>query len=206
MNAITIEPNKPVYLALMDTEGRYDFELEAGQYQTTTGQTLRLPRPAVLKLNLCDPRPGEEIEITKHWTGRAADAPTWTVNISKRTEAERTAAAPASEPRPATPPPTPIRAPQQEPRPQTSQPRLFNRGTGTHGPAPAPVFQLPAASPSRQPPPAQIPANIAIKEILAFIQADPNTKNWSDQARQDLASTVYIASVKAGHIGLWERE
>jgi hypothetical protein len=47
--------------------------------------------------------------------------------------------------------------------------------------------------------------NVAVKEILEFINADPGTANWSDQARQDLASTVYIAAVKQGQVGLWER-
>ena len=53
--------------------------------------------------------------------------------------------------------------------------------------------------------PQPIPANIAVKEILQFIVADPNTANWSDQARQDLASTVFIGFVKSRDIGLWER-
>jgi hypothetical protein len=81
------------------------------------------------------------------------------------------------------------------------------KGTGTYGPAPEPVI-LPAVAsvPKKLPPAGQIPANVAVREILAFICTDPNTQNWSDQARQDLASTVYIATVKQGFIGLWERE
>ena len=101
----------------------------------------------------------------------------------------------------------PIRRPARQ-APAADQPRLFDRGTGTHGPAPAampvPVTILPAAARGRMQ--AQIPANIAVKEILAFISSDPSTANWSDQARQDMASTVYIAAVKAGHVGLWERQ
>jgi hypothetical protein len=58
----------------------------------------------------------------------------------------------------------------------------------------------------RQPRPGQIPANVATREILEFIQSDPNTANWSDQARQDLASTIIISAWKAGYIGLWERQ
>jgi hypothetical protein len=73
-------------------------------------------------------------------------------------------------------------------------------------PAIAPLsIPLPAVAIGRQMKPGQIPANIAIKEILAFLKADPSTANWSDQAIQDLASTVYISSVKQGHIGLWQR-
>jgi hypothetical protein len=51
----------------------------------------------------------------------------------------------------------------------------------------------------------QIPANIAVREILAFIKTDPSTANWDAQSTQDLASTIIIAGYKAGHIGLWER-
>lgn len=95
--------------------------------------------------------------------------------------------------------PTPISAHQENP-----QPRLFDaRGTGTNGPAPRPVFGQPA--PGRGERPEQIPANVAVREILQFIAADPNTANWGSEARQDLASTVIIAAYKAGHIGLWER-
>jgi len=65
---------------------------------------------------------------------------------------------------------------------------------------------LPAVAIGRQPRPGQIPANIAVREILAFIKADPSTANWGDQSVQDLASTVIIAAYKAGHVGLWERQ
>ncbi len=93
----------------------------------------------------------------------------------------------------------------QEPRSSQGAPRtLFDiRGTGTHGPAPRPVFGQPAPGRGKMPEP--IPANVAVREILAFINADPNTLNWGSEARQDLASTVIIAAYKAGHIGLWER-
>lgn len=96
-----------------------------------------------------------------------------------------------------------------KPLPTEVQPRLFDRGTGTHGPAlaAAPLsIPLPAVAIGRQPRPGQIPANIAVREILAFIKADPSTANWGDQSVQDLASTVIIAAYKAGHVGLWERQ
>ena len=92
------------------------------------------------------------------------------------------------------------------------QPRLFDRGTGTHGPAPAiqpedvpRSIPLPAVAIGRTRGMGQIPANIAIKEILAFLRADPSTANWDAQSIQDLASTAYISAVKQGWIGLWQR-
>ena len=73
MNELHIAPNRPLTVALVDPEGHFDFETGMGQYQTTTGELVTLPRPAVVLLNTLDPQPGEEITITKHWTGRPGD-------------------------------------------------------------------------------------------------------------------------------------
>ena len=80
------------------------------------------------------------------------------------------------------------------------QAALFERGTGTHGPAPRP-----AAGSRKKPPQEQIPANIALSEILAFIDADPGTKNWSAESKEKVAVTMLIGFFKNGLIGMWER-
>ena len=223
MNELTIAPNRPLTLALVDPEGRFDFETGMGQYQTTTGELVTLPRPAVVLLNTLDPQPGEEIVITKHWSGRPGEKAEWTISLSPKSENTRAEAEKAASGltgqlersieavqarKRAVADPTPIRRPAKTPPAPDIQPRLFDRGTGTHGPAPqeAPLsIPLPAVAIGRQPRPGQIPANVATREILEFIQSDPNTANWSDQARQDLASTIIISAWKAGYIGLWER-
>jgi len=221
MRQIHIAPNSPLYVALVDPEGQYDFELRTGRYQTTTGDILHLPRPAVILLNALEPQPGEEIQITKHWSGKPGDSPQWTVCLSTRSENARAEAEKDSQDLvPAlrasieaaeakkTPvaAPMPIRGPRKQPKPAEQQPRLFDRrGTGTDGPAAAPMPFIPPAPRPYRPHVEPIPANIAVREILAFIAADPNTQNWSDQARQDLASTIIIAAYKAGQVGLWER-
>ena len=215
MNELHIAPNRPITLALIDPEGRFDFETGMGQYQTTTGELMTLPRPAVILLNTLDPQPGEQIVICKHWSGRPGEKAEWTISLSPKSENARAEAEKAPSDltgqlersieavqarKAAVELPTPIRRP--------VQPRLFDRGTGTHGPAPAAIplsIALPAVAIGRQPRPGQIPANVATREILEFIQSDPNTANWSDQARQDLASTIIISAWKAGYIGLWER-
>ena len=223
MKSLVIAPNKPLLLALVDPEGQFDLDRGIGTYQTTTGATLVLPRPAVVLLNLLEPKPQEEIGIQKHWTGRKADKVTWIIALSPRSEKARAEAGEpdtlmqqlgasieaVQEQKKPVRVPAPIGRPsQRKPAPDT-QPRLFDRGTGTHGPAPQigpeplPAI-LPAVARSRIRE-EQVPANIAVKEILEFIQADPNMANWSDQARQDLASTIIISSWKAGYIGLWER-
>ena len=215
MNEFHVAPNRPLTVALQDPEGRFDFETGMGQYQTLTGELVTLPRPAVVLLNTLDPQPGEEIVICKHWSGKPGEKAEWTVCLSPRSENARaevekrtqepseglgTVESPIPSPKATVGPPTPIRRPVRSRPPVEVQPRLFDRGTGTHGPAP-----LPQLAPAARLRPGQIPANIATREILGFIQSDPNTANWSDQARQDLASTILIASFKAGYIGLWER-
>lgn len=216
-----IAPNKPLFVCLLDPQGdHFDFGLRVGVYETTTGDVISLPKPAVIALFHCAAKSGEEIIITQHWDGLPGSDKEWTVALSTSSELAR---AEAGEPDTLTrqlqasieaiqPKQSPIAAPtpiRKASKPE--QPRLFDRrGTGTHGPAPAEV-PAPAAQPAilpavtRYQKPGQIPANVAVREILAFINIDPNTKNWSDQARQDMASTVYIAHVKQGHIGLWER-
>jgi len=214
LRELHIAPNRPVTLALVDPEGQFDFEIGIGRYQTTTGELLSLPRAAVVALNAIEPRPGEEIQIVKHWSGRAGEQAEWTISLSSRSENARAMAEnvtqdeaedphtinpPTQTQKEAVEPPTPIRRPVKRQAAEV-QPRLFDKGTGTYGPAPA---ILPAMGKVSKP--GQIPANVAVREILAFIKADPSTANWGDQSVQDLASTVIIAAYKAGHVGLWER-
>ena len=223
-DVLTIAPNKPVTVALVNPEGVFDFDIGIGLYETTAGQTFTLPRPAVVLLNALDPEPGEEITITKHWTGKPGDKAGWTISLSPQAEKARAKAegltpdgpealetvdSPTQTQKEPTAPPTPIRRPSKRGPTPEIQPRLFDKGTGTHGLCPAPQvplsIPLPAVAIGRQMKPGQIPANIAVREILAFIKADPSTANWGDQSVQDLASTVIIAAYKAGHVGLWER-
>lgn len=249
MNPLQIKPNIPLTVALKDLEGTYDPDRETVTYSTLDGQHLTLPRPAVIKLNLLEPQPGEEVVITQLWSGKRWDKSEWTIALSPQSEkcrakaeetpSELTQQLEASieherERRRSLGDPTPIRRPsRKQPAPEV-QPRLFDRGTGTHGPAPAVLYErrseppaaeaeiicrreyvpedvprsipLPAVAIGRQRGMGQIPANVATREILAFIQSDPNTANWSDQSRQDLLSTILIAAYRAGHVGLWERQ
>lgn len=229
MNPLQIKPNIPYTLSLVDPEGTYDPEYETVTYQTTQGQSLTLPHRAAVALNLLEPQPGEELVITRHWSGKRSEPSEWTVHLSPKSEkcraqAEETPSELSEQlersieqvqrRKRAVADPTPIRRPSRRAPAAESQPRLFDcRGTGTHGPTPAiqpedvpRSIPLPAVAIDRSRAMGQIPANVAVREILAFIHADPSTANWSDAARQDLASTVYIAAVKAGHVGLWERQ
>jgi hypothetical protein len=209
-NDLHFPPNVPVLLALVDPEGHYDLDMRQGTYQTTTGQTFVLPRPAVVQLNLVEPRPSEEIQITRIWKGRRLDPVEWVICLSPRSEQARAreeAAIPeagetitlaealeesitrAHRAKPLKTPPTLVKRPIQS-----------ERGTGTDGPAPA-------LQPTTKRGNGVIPWNVAFREVSRWVSAElaANQLQWSDASQQDLVSTVLIAEVKAGRIGPWER-
>ena len=192
-------PNIPVLLCLADPEGTWDGELRQGHYQTTAGQTFALPKVAVVALNQLEPRPGEEIQITRHWKGRPSDPIEWTVCLSPRSEQARareetarlnaengldlTAALQASIDRTRNKkailePPTVVRRPI---KPEAQSPQPKRNGV--------------------------IPWNVAFREVSAFVARElaANHLQWSDAAQQDALSTILISAARAGHIGLWER-
>jgi hypothetical protein len=215
-------PNVPVTLCLLDPEGSWDHEVQQGMYQTTTGKVFSLPRPAVVLLNELEPRPGEEIQITRHWKGRTSDPVQWTICLTARSEqaraAEDIAAIEVQNPqdltavlqesivrvesrKPVTGPPTLVSPiPRKPPRRA-----MYPVGTGTDGPAPVQAVAL-AAIPQK-PKPAVIPWNVAFREVSAWVakELSGNNLQWSDEAQQAMVCTVLIQEAKAGRIGPWER-
>jgi len=91
--------------------------------------------------------------------------------------------------RAAVPQPIPIRQ-------ETLQPL----GTGTDGPV-----ALPLAKRSKT---GKIPLDVAVREVISFVTKGLSEagEQWSDNARQDLVSTVIIAATRAGYTTLWNRE
>ena len=65
----------------------------------------------------------------------------------------------------------------------------------------------PSPRPNRSQRPEAIPYNIAFREVIAFVTKELNDsgEQWSEQSRQDLASTCLISIAKAGLLGVWER-
>lgn len=185
MNELHIAPNRPLIVALVDPEGVFDQELNRGTYQTTTGETLILPRPAVVALNMIGPAPGEQIEILQSWSGLHGERPEWSVRLTNgsekaRAEAETAQDAPVE-------PPAPIKAPTPIRRAKDDQPRLFDleKGTGTYGPMPAArAYAAPRPELRRRPPVEQIPANVAFREITRFVSEglQANGMQWGDEA------------------------
>jgi len=54
----------------------------------------------------------------------------------------------------------------------------------------------------------KIPYNVAFREIVTLVAGElaQAGEQWSDQARQDAVSTLFIAAGKAGWLEVWERE
>jgi hypothetical protein len=219
---IRLLPNEPQTVKLVDPRGdseNYDFGLQLGRYQTTDGRTLVLPRPAVERLNELDPEPGEAITICRYAKERGRKYGEWTVALSPSSEKARAIreqeaqdappiqsdeellleaslkrqdASNAQKPGKV----APIRKPSRRAVDPEIQPRLFDRGTGTHGPAPA--FQRRADA-------APLPA-IAVKtpypEMLRHIVRTVENVlkleglQLGDGPKQDLISTVYIDAAK----------
>jgi hypothetical protein len=82
MNPLQIKPNVPITVSLVDPEGQYDPEYETVTYQTTKGQILTLPHRAAVALNLLEPQPGEELVITRIWSGKRSEQSEWTVALA----------------------------------------------------------------------------------------------------------------------------
>ena len=194
MNAIHFKPNQPQTLSLKETSGVMDGFYVL--YELTDGKTLQLPRPAAVKLNMLDPRPGEEFSATKHQPS-PRDPQEWVFSLTAGSEQLRadqeTAELEASLQTKG------IAAVPRKPPGKTLEPVPEPRGTGTYGP-------LPQVALGRQKV-AQIPFNLAFREVVRFVIAELNAsgEQWSEQSRQDLASTVLIAAAKAGYVGVWER-
>lgn len=210
--SVRFEPNTPVRLKLAEPEGEYDSDLRQGNWPTTDGRTLKLPRPATVLLYALEPRAGEEIQITKHYREHPKGFD-WTVCLSPASEklraAEEQAIIDAQDPaslvplleasveqarasrKPVGRPELVKRGPRKA---TTAQPNLFDRGTGTDGPTPAKAANLPVA--------AALPQKTKYPDMLLHIC---RSVEWAlsqaglqlgDGPKQDLISTVYIDAAK----------
>jgi hypothetical protein len=216
---ITFPPNVPITLTLADPDPKaehYDFDSQQGRFTATDGRTFTLPRSAVVKLNELGVQPGEEIGLCKYATGERGKLPTWAVWLTPKTEqarAERekrqdiTQEPPASQdnvqtPKPPVAPPIEIRKEARKKRANPDQARLFDRGTGTYGPAPQPAMIPLAANGRHRTPPARTHYAAALKQIVEVVTTTLKTsgEQWNDAAKQDLVSTLFIQAAKGGQI------
>lgn len=198
MSAVNLRANVPLQLALTSPEGELDNGIV--YFETTSGTLQVTPRVAG-KINELQLRIGEPFSICKYSRAGLAEYNVWLTNESERGRAVEEAEDPESL--------IPIlqrsieRVP-RKPAARVDQPQAM--GTGTNGPAPqrAPIPATAPTKPSR----VLIPYNVAFREVTQFVTAElkASGEQWSDQARQDLISTVLIAAAKQGFLGMWERE
>jgi hypothetical protein len=74
-------------------------------------------------------------------------------------------------------------------------------------PAPRPAAQAQAQAPVKAAVPVKIPMDRAVVDAVRMVQAAMKECNeqWSDQARQDLVSTILIGAQREGWIQCWKR-
>lgn len=212
--SITLQPNIPMHLALESTEGELDSRYPKVHYMTTDGRVLTVSTQTAAKINMLELRTGEAFCIIKRVRPEGVEYEVWLAGQSEKSRAEEEQTEPNElEQRLArslaSVPVAPVAIiPRKNARraPDVDQPRLFDKGTGTDGPAPLRV-PLPAIAPSR-PVRVQIPFNIAFVEVTQFVIAGLAAagEQWNDEAKQGMVSTVLIAAAKAGMLTIWERE
>lgn len=212
LNLVQFAPNVPQQLALSDPEGmilegRFKDQVF---YQLTDGRGMVLDTDTAAKLNLLGLQKAEAFSICKTWSGRPKDAMEFTVWLSPSSEKQRAATEDpeetmeqlrlsiemARQPKIPRKPPERVNAPPQ-----------MIRGTGTNGPAPQPQALPFSTPPPSRPGKQQIPYNVAFLEVTQFVtkNLDAAGEQWSDQARQDMVSTILISAAKQGLLSVWER-
>jgi len=222
---VTFQPNMPVRMALKfrdgkKVEGRFG---DQEYYTLIDGRGMYLDLDVAAKLNVLELQPGEPFEVCKYWTGKKGDKPQWDVR--------RVNGAPPARPAlGASPPQNNLerdlarslelgRGGQPGADARTSAPEAAapisleqppqhnNNGNGSkpsgHGNGNGSWVGIATAVPV----PVKIPLNVAFREILAFCTQELQAahEQWSDNARQDLVSTLLIQAAREGWCTVWER-
>ena len=207
---VKLQPNTPLQLSLADPSGvPEDFRVH---YALSDGHVLTLPRQAAIELNRLDLRPGEMFCICRDTKERkGVPESTYRVWLPPVTEQERAAEEAEAEPTAILQPyeveyQSINRSKRRKPAKSDGEPLLFDRGTGTYGPIPQQV-PIPEALTAQVRASGPIPMDVAFREVVGFVTSELKQagEQWTDQAKQDIVSTVLIAAAKKGWVRLWER-
>jgi len=212
---LTFAPNVPQQISLREPEGQLLTGRFSDQvyFQLSDGRGMVLDSETAAKINLLELRAAEPFSICKQWDGNPKHPMEFTVWLTPQAERARAAAEreqsagmDLEDQLQASIEQLKARAiPRKPPAAERQQPQaIAPRGTGTHGPAPQPAI-LAAAHPLKAA--GKIPYNVACREIIGFVTAELRAcgEQWTDQAKQDAFSTVFIAAAKAGLLQVWER-
>ena len=212
MNFIRFQPNQPQSFFFPST-GPYTLPNGAGcLYPLSSGEWLYLGQAQADSLALLNLMGGEEFAVCLYGHGKV---PEWQVWLTPATEKARAAVE--------------VRELDLEAQLGASLKLVqgkrngslgggigrFSCSSGTEGPV---IASLPAPLPRKEPAlavasgrrrgSAAIPYNVAFREIVQLVAGELKAagEQWSDQARQDAVSTLFIAAGKAGWLSVWERE
>jgi hypothetical protein len=234
---ITFQPNviETVALKFPDgklVEGRYGDQMF---YSTLDNRGMYLDMDVATKINLLDVRKGDSICICKRWSGKKGDPIQWDVwrpeaaeqRPTQQTDARATgieetelesqiraevlartarqiAGASASTP-------APVTATSLKPSSIESPNGNGSKPNGANGSGTPPPNGNGAARPYNASgiptPPVKIPADVAFREVLAFVTAGLKEagEQWTDESKQGMVSTIMIQGMRDGAIGIWNR-
>lgn len=204
MRLVEFVPNAPQELALGSETSPVKLPSGAGcLYTLSDGRMLHLPEqyaPAMASLEL---QPGETFRVIFHKRDQGYGY--WSIWMTPETEKRRAEAEIPEVERQLS---ESLHLVNKGGRPALAAAQAELRPTGTD-PAPIPKCKpaVAATSIATRGKPGPIPMNVAFREIVRFVQTELNAsgEQWSDESRQDLVSTVFIAAQKANLLSVWER-
>lgn len=206
---VEFSPNEPQEFTLKRDSRPYTLPNQAGSlYTLSDGRILHLSpvcAQAIADLRL---GPNESFRVCLHQKGNGL--PYWSAWLSPETEKARAAAEAPELERQLAESISIVRGRRRSPETAVLE-RADLPATGTEGAALPAISRKPAIAAvagDRRGKPGPIPYNVAFREIVKLVASEllQAGEQWSDQARQDAVSTLFIAAGKAGWLGLWERE
>ena len=216
MAILTLSPNTPTEIALRfpdgkQVEGRFGDQIMYSLAQPAE-HVMYLDLDVAAKLNVLEPRKGEVILACKRWTGKKGDKMQWDFWRPNTGETKPQADAGASARTPA-PEPTAVGQSASTDNGHGSKPNGFANGHGSNGYTLGDAVPAHGSGPNNNSrvnpelpvPPSKIPidqAAIASVRMMQFAM-QATGEQWSDQARQDFATTLLITMQKEGWLCIY---
>lgn len=202
-NVLKFELNQPVTIALA-TLGTMDVFNDYGKPQVLFGladnRRLYATPELARKIKALGVRELESFSVRKFKKGRNVFYDVWLSPSSEKARAVEEAPEIAAQ---LLQPANVVAMP--SPREEQFRPALAP--TGTDGPVSQPQPGPQLAPASSKPKANVIPFNVAFREVTRFVVDELKAcgEQWTDQAKQDIVSTVLISASNKGLVGVWER-
>jgi hypothetical protein len=206
MEKLTLTPNVPQQIALKFpdgklVEGRFGDQM---MYSLVNNQVMYLDTDVAAKINALELRKNEPFWICKRWTGKKGDQIQWDIyRLDGNSAAVATGSAPTAIE-------SQIAAQRQQPIPPMPAAAMVGRVVFANGNGNKPVNGNGAPpngarayeAPGIPAPPIKVGYDVALRRILRVAIAELKTggEQWSDNARQDLVSTLFIQATRDGAV------